>query len=521
MDSFSSNISPKYVVVTITIYFLTVIFYRLFFHPLAKFPGPKLAAVTRYVEAYYDVVCNGQYTFKIAEMHRKYGPIVRISPYELHINDPSFYEKLYSRDGRWDKYSWSYNAFGGPLATLFTIDNDVHRHRRAALSPFFSKANVAAKQDFIHRSAAKLCYRLEQIADSNVGQASVGSAISAFTQDVVTEFALGKCFNNLDKPDFNADLATTLKNSGSLWRITKHIRWYGPLMKSLPMSFVEKVASDGAKTFLAFIKDMTSISSEIHSASANGTLDPDAPRTMVHEILDSSDLPPAEKSFERILAEVGSVTGAAFQTTPNSIRLTLYHIYSDPAVLRRLRTELAAAAAAAGSRQEKNGPESGPGRLAELERLPYLTAVLTEGLRLGPATATRAARVAPDRDLRYGGWRIPAGTPVGMTTILMHHDPELYPDPGRFDPERWVGADARKRAEKTYAPFSRGRRVCLGMYLAWAQLYVAVAALVPRFDLIFDASALDDVKWTSDQFIIGTSGNNGLKATVKKVDGSV
>ncbi len=47
--------------------------YRLFFDPLAKFPGPKLAALTRYYEAYYDVVQNGQYTYKIDQLHREYG----------------------------------------------------------------------------------------------------------------------------------------------------------------------------------------------------------------------------------------------------------------------------------------------------------------------------------------------------------------------------------------------------------------------------------------------------------------
>lgn len=62
-----------YVISAIALYLLALASYRLLLHPLAAFPGPKLAAVTRYVEAYYDVVCNGQYTFKIKEMHRKYG----------------------------------------------------------------------------------------------------------------------------------------------------------------------------------------------------------------------------------------------------------------------------------------------------------------------------------------------------------------------------------------------------------------------------------------------------------------
>lgn len=54
-------------------YLVTLASYRLFLHPLATFPGPKLAAITRYYEAYYDIVKNGEYTFKIAELHKEYG----------------------------------------------------------------------------------------------------------------------------------------------------------------------------------------------------------------------------------------------------------------------------------------------------------------------------------------------------------------------------------------------------------------------------------------------------------------
>ena len=63
---------------TISILYLTSLaFYRLFLHPLAKFPGPKLAALTRYYEGYYDVVQGGRYTWKIAELHDKYGMSMR------------------------------------------------------------------------------------------------------------------------------------------------------------------------------------------------------------------------------------------------------------------------------------------------------------------------------------------------------------------------------------------------------------------------------------------------------------
>jgi len=178
-------------------------------------------------------------------------------------------------------------------------------------------------------------------------------------------------------------------------------------------------------------------------ASGNET-----PRTIVHEIL-ASKLPAHERMPARIFEDVSTVTGAGFETTASVLRLIFFHVFSNPSILRRLRTELSSV--------------STPADLKTLEQLPYLTSVLKEGLRLSPAIATRMARVAPDRDQIYGKWRIPASTPVGMTTILMHTDETIYPDPKRFAPERWIDDDGLKRGDTVFAPFAKGTRNCLGM----------------------------------------------------------
>lgn len=173
---------------------------------------------------------------------------------------------------------------------------------------------------------------------------------------------------------------------------------------------------------------------------------------MAYDIVKSS-LPPSEKTFNRIFEEIATVTGAAFETSASTIRLILFHVYTNISILDRLREEITIATAASSSK-------SWPLPLQTLEQLPYLTAVLMEGLRLSPALGTRTPRVS-DKDLFYESWRIPAGTPVGMTVLLMHTDESIYPDPMCFDPERWLGD--RKTSEKTFGPFSRGTRNCLGM----------------------------------------------------------
>lgn len=143
MDPHSSFLlNWRSVVVVVIVYYATLVFYRLFLDPLARFPGPRLAAISRWYEAYYDVIRGGQYTAKIAELHKIYGsvflitlfpslqphtsdsrswtgPIIRISPYELHVIDPAFFETLYRMGGRWDKYAWAYDAFGAKRSTIF------------------------------------------------------------------------------------------------------------------------------------------------------------------------------------------------------------------------------------------------------------------------------------------------------------------------------------------------------------------------------------------------------------------
>jgi hypothetical protein len=192
------------------------------------------------------------------------------------------------------------------------------------------------------------------------------------------------------------------------------------------------------------------------------------------------------------------------------LRLLSYHVFSDPKILHGLLPELYSAGTS----------ELGTIELRKTEQLPFLTAVSMEGLRLSPGVATRMARIAPDRDLSYRDWRIPAGMPVGMTTILMRTDENSYPDPYPFRPERWLdGSGGRKNVDNAYAPFSRGSRMCVGMQqvfslhvdldgsnqkddsLAWAEVYPTLAALVQQFTFQFLGAKAEDFQCASDQFI--------------------
>ena len=83
---------------------------RLYLSPVASFPGPRLAALTFWYEFYYDVIKGGKYTWKIAEWHKQYGPIIRINPFEIHINDPDFYDEIYVNASKRKTEIWSWTV---------------------------------------------------------------------------------------------------------------------------------------------------------------------------------------------------------------------------------------------------------------------------------------------------------------------------------------------------------------------------------------------------------------------------
>ncbi|KJZ71258.1 hypothetical protein HIM_09331 [Hirsutella minnesotensis 3608] len=535
MESVSRAFLCKAAAITAVICFITLAVYRLFFHPLARFPGPKLAAVTRWYEAYYDVVKDGQYTFQIAKMHKKYGepynrsspsvtsprrelnpsrqhqlilsnlgPIIRISPEELHINDSTYFEKLFRYEGRWNKYPWSIDAQNAHGAIIFTADHDQHKARRQPLNAYFSKARVASRQAIVRSKVDKLESRIaDDFAD--IGRrVDVGAFISAFIRDVSTDFVLGKDYRSLDQDDFGVGMTHFVQGGGKMWRLTKHFPWYGPAMLSIPKDFLIKNADADTANYIRYAKASGEETERLLKAAASSPIDDDDAPTIVHEIVKSS-LPPEDKTAKRVFADVATVTGAGFESTASVLRLLIYNVYSKPDILRRLRAELA---------QATSSNPTGDLNLAALEQLPYLTAVILEAMRLSPALGTRLQRIAPDRDLVYNQWVIPAGTPVGMTTIFMHMDERLYPRPQHFEPERWADPQAQKKAEKVYAPFSRGGRICLGMHLAWADMYFLVAALVQRFDFDFGNVPQNHFEFVSDQFIIGTRGKAILEGFV-------
>jgi len=183
-------------------------------------------------------------------------------------------------------------------------------------------------------------------------------------------------------------------------------------------------------------------------------------------LVDARDEQGAPMSDAELLDEMFTLLMAGQETTATSLAWVFYHLLRHPDALARLRAELGRVVG------------SGPVEAQHLPQLEYLDAVTKESARLTPVATNVMRRLhAP---ARIGGLDLPAGVSVSASIYATHHRPDLWPDPERFLPERFLGT---RPSPNTFFPFGGGVRRCLGAAFATYQLKIVLAEVLSRVDL--------------------------------------
>lgn len=452
----------------LVLYCIGTAIYRLYLSPLAKIPGPKLAALTPWYNAYYDLVLGGQYVWRVEEMHRQYGPIVRPRPDTVHVNDPAFVDKLYSQSPklRRERHKTILQTLQAPGSILATQDHDMHRRRRAALNPYFSHQNVRRLVPVINDTLLNLLRRMDGWAKEEQ-PVHMNTAYRGATKDVIQEYCFGGGQKCLDMEDCNAaffDVITPQR----VCHLGTHVYWLAYLMANLPPSLMT-VLLPRVGVFANF---MINLAEEIKVVQQAKEL-PEG-RTIFHEIL-RSDIPESEKGTSRLTDEAMVLVVAGSETTASTLAAITYHMLSEPESLARLKAELKTVMPTS-----TELPDA-----AKLDGLPYLNAVIQEALRLYPGATHRQDRIAPDEDLVYESpdgkqYVMPAGTGIGMTAPLINRHPDLYQNPEEFQPQRYIDDPY---LSKHLFSFSKGTRQCIGINLAYQELQSFTAGIFRKYDL--------------------------------------
>ncbi|KAJ5152129.1 hypothetical protein N7492_010424 [Penicillium capsulatum] len=461
-----------------------IVVYRLYAHPLAHFPGPRLAAATFLYEFYYDVLGRGMYIWEIERMHQQYGPIVRINPRELHIKDPYYYDEIHAPGSRKRAKDPNYAvAFGAPESLVGTISHDHHRQRRGFITNYFSKRSVTKLTPYIHQKIDQLISRFEKAFEQQ-SVLRLQLDFAALTADVITRYAYGWSYGYLDNENSSKsnDLVDAVSGLMDMWHINRFFPFLVRIFRAAPPIVVRWIQPP----MVALLDVKTKLRQQAEEAllqAKTGDVD-EKSQSNIFQALTSSGIPGHEKTPDRLMDESALLLGAGTETTARAIALAIFHIANNEDIGNKLRREL---------KTVLEKPTS-KGSWADLEKLPYLTGVVNEGLRLSHGMTSRLSRVSPVDPLPYKDWIIPAGTPISQSNYFVHMDTTLFPDPTRFDPERWVrAAEKGEYLGRFIVSFTKGSRQCLGLNLAYAEIYLTIAHIARRFEFTLHECTVDNV----------------------------
>lgn len=353
---------------------------------------------------------------------------------------------------------------------------------------------------------------------------NVSDLYFAYCWDLIQEYAFALDSNVLTQDGGDLREAAKLRqNSTDLLlqvNFTRYFGWVNVLASWLPMGLGERMIPAGvmdlkrvSERVAGTVREVLSDEGKVEegekgSAGGGGQ---GKHRSIFYTIRDDPLLPASEKNALRLQREGNFLVVAASDSPARAIHITHFYLLDNPECMNKLRAELRPL----GSRPS----------MEDLADLPYLNAVFLEGTRLMFGLARRIFRVAPDDPIVYHkkkegkAYVIPPGWNVGISSLAVHGNEDIFPNPFTFRPERWLledGVTMNKELRRYHMAFgAKSPRSCLGIHLAEAEMKIAIAA-VARFDMDLFETSVKDVAYLHDyQMAHGDLDSLGIRTVVK------
>lgn len=429
-------------------------------------PGPRTYALTKWRLAYDD--WKGTRTRTIHQLHLKHGPVVRIGPNEISFNSLSALKTIYGAGSGFERTSFyrMFDVYGHQ--NLFTFGSSkVHGERKKLLNHAYSKSSI------LKVSAPEIeekVWEYMRLLDSDPETASeTFSSLHYYSLDNITHFLywpkLGGTNSMTGSVEDRALLDDVLDPSRRklAWfavHFPRYTKWLmsrtgfaeqivghlGLLPQQKPTVYtgIRRHALSAWESFLG-------ASLNIKRESAASTI---IGRLFEHHVSQKEhglqDMEIASEAADHLLAGV--------DTTSDSLMFLIWAL-SLPKNLKFQEKLVEEVSAVAPSMLDPRGIPTAEAT----DKLPYLDAVIKETLRLYAPLPASEPRSLPI-DCIIDGFKIPANTTVSMSPYTLHRNPDVFPDPLVFNPERWLG-DPKDVAEmkKWFWAFSSGGRMCIGM----------------------------------------------------------
>ncbi|KAM0119410.1 hypothetical protein ACP6JC_003923 [Aspergillus fumigatus] len=422
--------------------------YNIYLHSLSRFPGPKLWQ-TSYIFRHIASI-RGTLDVSIKAFHTEYGPVVRYSPDELSFISAEAWRDIYGfRENALPKDPSFYGLIQlsrDKSPSIFTADQDHHPRVRKALSYAFSEKALRDQEPFVKHYVDLLIQRLRGIADAEDNRVDLVKWYKFTTFDIIGDLAIGRSFDCLQDSAYHSWLDAFWK-SIKISPYARAMATYTDVPRLLRL-FAPRALKE------ARLRRLQYVGVHMEERLARGILR-DKP-DFISYILRSKGTAD-ELTDGEVEANVSFLLLAGTETTATALSGTTYYLLKNPEGLRKATAEVRSA----------YNSEDEITFATTAERLPYMQACLTEGLRIYPSGPIAAPR------------RTPRGTVTWIAGHPADFIPERWLSPSTMDPASPFQRDNRAASQ----PFSVGPRNCLGKAFALNEMRVILARMLWNFDM--------------------------------------
>ncbi|KAK2603236.1 hypothetical protein N8I77_009707 [Diaporthe amygdali] len=476
-------------------YLISTVVYRLYLHPLAKYPGPFWAKITSF-PSYWHALKQDRHLW-LFQLQEEFGSTFRYAPNSILINTPNAFKAIYGPKGNVKKgvfyLVWPRNV--DTLTTLNVIDTEIHGRKRRVLNHSFSDRALRSAEQFVLSNTDRWCELIEDQAAPAGGEAWSSSLnmtdwANYLVFDILGDLCFGRQFN-MKEPE--SDLRYVIHLITGFVEILHPIAMspfagFWAWMKPRGLDCVLQFASPPAlKKWEAFVEDCIADRTKVeqereHQLQAGLVPEGEERKDFFHYLFHAEDPETGTRGFppHEMYGEAELLIIAGSDTTSIVMSSLLFYLTRHPAIQTKLANEIRSTFSTAS--EIKSGPK--------LQSCEYLRAFIQEGLRMTPPVGSETLREVREGGTDVDGTFFPPGVNVSVAYYCLSYNKDVYPEPFKFRPERWIVDDNEGSTEDSVAlaesgacAFSMGSRGCPGKYLAWIEMSIVMAKLIYMFDM--------------------------------------
>ncbi|KAJ2662116.1 hypothetical protein IWW48_002012 [Coemansia sp. RSA 1200] len=437
---------------------------RAFLSPLCQIPGPFLNSITNIPLNRNSA--NGSYHKYVQSLHEKYGEVVRVGHNQVSISNLAELKRILSTHD-FPKGSL-YENMVLPKTTIVSVDPELNKARRRQLGNQYSLPCVRSYEDKVldHGVLSLISLWNSRIKSSSVSgqkpkttRANFYFDFHCMSFDIISVLGFGRSFNTLHTGDT------------SMIEGVRKVNTIEVIQSSLPFGHYTNAIYRDLNRARNNIRRISKETVLTRMGDKNNTSHAD----ILQRLVNARDPFTGEGiDIESLADEVLLLLITGTDTTSNTLSWTVLYLLYHPDVYERLKMEVRSAFTNRDATIRYDQARA---------RLPYLAAVIYESMRLHTIVSGYLPRRVPDAGayIMDGKYFMPRGSEVCISLYACHRNETTWPDPNKFDPDRFMGPDAEKRMRDVLS-FSSGVRICVGRTLALVELFTTLANLVNRYD---------------------------------------